>query len=308
MTHQNIMVMGAGGVGGYFGGKLSGNDNLDVSFVARGEHLRMIQERGLIVKSVEGDFTVSVPASDHPSDLPAPDLILFTVKSYDTEKAIEQIRTVVSPSTQILPLQNGIENLPKLESAFSKDRVIPAICRIGVRIEKPGVLSHTHPGSLWIGERDGNPSGRLKKVQELFSDVGVSCRISAGIEREMWRKFAWNAIFNMLTAAENQTTDFFYNEGEPVDQLWKLAEELQLIAEAEKSGLSWKDLKDVIWETRNNGAFVTSTLHDRRRGKQLEYDAFTGALLRLGEKHDIRLPEYLKLHRKLKKVNEQLQD
>lgn len=300
---KNIMVMGAGGVGGFFGGKLVQKSSRQISLVARGEHLDQIKKHGLFVESIDGDFVVEGPASENPVDLPRPDLILFTVKSYDTDHAIEQIKSVVSDETQILPLQNGIENIPKLVEAFGDDRVMYGLCRIGIRISEPSKLSHTNPGSVILGERDGSRSERIERIKNIYDKVGVECKISTNIRRDIWKKFSCNSIFNMVTAAENQTTDLLYENGEPKPRLRKLANEILQVAKAEGVNLQEEDLERIVVKTQNLGAFITSTLNDRRVGKKLEFDAFTGAILRLGEKHGIELPEYQKLHRDLEKVD-----
>lgn len=298
---KNIMVMGAGGVGGFFGARLAEGLDAKISLVARGEHLVKIQQDGLRVKSIDGDFVVNGPASENPDELPRPDLILFSVKSYDTTGAIDQIADVVDDSTTILPLQNGIENLPKLRKAFG-DRVLPGLCRIGIRIAEPGVLSHTNPGSVIVGELDGSVSNRVQAIKNAYDAVDVECEISENIEREIWKKFSWNSIFNMLTAAEDVTTDRLYAGGEQKERLRNLADEILQVAKAEQIGLRPEDLEKIIIKTENIGAFVTSTLHDRRVGKKLEYDAFTGALLRLGEKHGVKMPAYRKLHAQLSDI------
>ncbi len=300
---KSIMVMGAGGVGGYFGGKLIQNSNRGISLVARGEHLKAIKKQGLKVESIDGDFVLECPASENPVDLPRPDLILFTVKSYDTDNAIEQVKSVMTEETQILPLQNGIENIPKLVEAFGDDRVMYGLCRIGIRISEPGKLSHTNPGSVILGERDGRRSERIETIKGIYDGADVKCEISNNIRREIWKKFSWNSIFNMVTAAENQTTDQLYENGQPKPRLRKLANEILKVAKAEGVNLQKEDLEKMVVKTQNIGAFITSTLNDRRVGKKMEFDAFTGAILRLGNKHGMELPEYQKLHQDLQEAD-----
>ncbi|REL24885.1 ketopantoate reductase family protein [Rhodohalobacter sp. SW132] len=308
INYKEVMVMGAGGVGGFFGGRLGLHTGRRVSLVARGEHLLSILEHGLIADSKDGDFTIHGPASDDPVFLPDPDLIIFTVKSHDTDDAIEKIKPKVKGQTQILPLQNGIENIPKLIRAFGEDRIIPAVCRIGVHISEPGKIKHSTRGRVIIGESDGARSKRIVNIKRAFEAVDVTCRISQDIEREIWLKFSWNAIFNMVTAAENRTVDYFYSNGEPADLLWNLADEILITAKRESANISRRDLNKIIHKTKELGEFATSTLHDRRSGKKLEYDAFTGALLRLGEKHGLNLPEYQKLHNRLKEIDAHAKD
>lgn len=295
--------MGAGAVGGCFGAKIVEDTKMQISLVARGSHLESIRKNGLRIESIGENFVLKAPTSDNPADLPDPDLVLFTVKSYDTKGAIEQIRPKVGEKTQILPLQNGIENIPALIDAFGEERVLHSLCRIGARISEPGTLSQTKPGSVIIGERDGRHSERVAIIKQLFDNAGVKCKISDEIEREIWLKFSWNSIFNMITAAENKTTDYFYRDGKPDERLWKLADEIVNVARAENVNLRKKDLEKIVTETHHIGAFVTSTLHDRRMGKPLENDAFTGAMMRLGTKHNLSLPEFEALHQQLENVN-----
>ncbi|MEX0906074.1 MAG: 2-dehydropantoate 2-reductase [Balneolaceae bacterium] len=301
---KNIMVMGAGGVGGYFGSKLAKGLDAEISWVARGEHLIKIREAGLVVQSIHGDFISKGPASDKPEDLPEPDIILFAVKSYDTSQAIRLIEPVMSERTQVLTLQNGIENIPKLTEAFGNERVIPGLCRIGIRISKPGVLSHTTLGNVVLGEKTEKPSERTSVIHNAFLRAEVDCFISENIQREIWKKFSWNAIFNMLSAAENKKTDQLYDGGKLQEQLRILADEISRVATAERINLKAGDLEKIIAKPQGTGVLVPSTLHDRRSGKKLEYDAFTGALLRLGRKHGIELPEYEKLHLALKEADQ----
>jgi len=300
---KHVMVMGAGAVGGYFGAKIAEGTSLQASLVARGPHLESIQKYGLRIESTEGDFVLKAPASDNPADLPIPGLVLFSVKSHDTKGAIEQLRPALGENTQVLPLQNGIENIPALIDAFGEERVMHSLCRVGAQISGPGVISITKPGSVIIGERDGRRSDRVNTIKQLFDNAGVKCRASSEIEREIWLKFAWNSIFNMITAAENKTTDYFYKDGKPDGRLWKLADEILKVANAENVNLQQRDLDKIVTETRQIGAFVTSTLHDRRMGKPLENNAFTGAMLRFGTKHNLSLPEFEALHQQLESVN-----
>lgn len=299
----HVMVMGAGAVGGYFGGKLSQLPGVHLSMVARGEHLDAILKNGLHVESIDGSFTVNAPASDSPAELPSPDLILFTVKTFDTEGAIRQIRPVASPKTIILTLQNGLENRLMLEEAFDNEQLMLGVCRIGARISEPGHISHTDPASVIVGTNKQTASDHTETICSLFRRAKLKCRVADDITREIWKKFSWNAIFNMLTAAENCTVEAFYGKGEPYPGIDRLADEILKTAKAEGVDLRRNDLNKMINRSSALGGFITSTLHDRREGKALEYDAFTGALLRLGDKHGLELPEFRKLHHRLEALS-----
>ncbi len=288
---KRIIVMGAGAVGGYFGGRLASSENTAVFFVARGEHLKAIQTRGLQVKSVFGDFKIKINASDTLNDFQeTADIILFTVKSYDTDTAIELIRPKIGEHTQVLTIQNGLENYYKLEKAFGKHRVIRGVCRIGAMIEEPGVIRHTSMGSVIVGESDGSESERVKLIKDLFDRVDVNCKISGDIERDSWVKFIWNSVFNMITGAAGVTLDKIFKQESSQKLSHEIFIEIALLASKYNVYFSDKDYEQILENVRKLGAFKTSTYQDRMNGKRLEYEAFTGAILRMGREKDVQLP------------------
>ncbi len=286
-----IIVMGAGAVGGYFGGRLAASGNADVFFVTRGEHLKAIQTRGLQVKSVFGDFNITLNASDTVSDFKnTADIILFTVKSYDTNTAIKLIRPKVGDRTQVLTIQNGLENYFKLQKVFGKNRVVRGVCRIGAMIEEPGVIRHTSMGSVIIGEQDGSESERMRLIKTLFDQAGVNCKISSDIERDSWVKFIWNSVFNMITGAAGVTLDKIFEQESSQKLSHELFREIALLASKYNVYFLDKDFEQIIENVRQLGAFKTSTYQDRMNGKRLEYEAFTGAILRMGREKELHLP------------------
>jgi 2-dehydropantoate 2-reductase len=289
-SFKNILVMGAGGVGGYFGGRLAQRTSVDVTFIARGPHLRAIQKNGLQIKSIDEDATLDVSAFDDPQKAPNPDLILFAVKSFDTPAAIDALIPVVGDETQILSIQNGIENYPKLLDVFGTERVIPGFCKIGTGIEKPGVIRHKKFGEITVGGKDGQISPRLKKLEALFSEAEIPIHISKEIERRIWLKFAWNAVLNMLTALTQVTVEqlFEYEESEALCH--QVFDEVRMVAAEEGIELTDDDEQQMMASARQLDGFTTSTYQDRQKGKKMEYEAFNGAVVRLAEKHNIEVP------------------
>ena len=141
MAAMRIVVMGSGGTGGYFGAKLARAGD-DVTFVARGAHLAALRASGLRVKSaVEGEWTVHAPAVDRVDGLPPADLVLFCVKSFDTEEAAALVRPVVGPETGVLSIQNGVDNEEKLARALGPGHVLGGAVRVFATIESPGVIA-----------------------------------------------------------------------------------------------------------------------------------------------------------------------
>lgn len=291
-------------MGGYFGGQIARHSVANVTLIARGKHLKAIQKSGLIIKSGEDEQKIKVDAYEDPRKASSPDLILFTVKSYDTGDAIKQIKPAVTESTQILTLQNGIENYPKLVDAFGSERVIQGFCKIGAGISEPGVVEHKAFGNITLGEQDGGKTRRIKNVETLFKDAKVPVSISADITREVWLKFTWNCLLNMVTATGNVTVEKIFYHEESEQLCYRLFEEIRQVAEKENIELKPEDGRIIIESSKKLTGFETSTYQDRQKGKDMEYEAFTGAILRLADKHGLNVPYNETLYALLKMIDE----
>ena len=297
--------MGAGAVGGAFGSKLVKEKNNTVFFIARRPHLETIKRNGLSVQTRKEKFTLKVNFSDNPGDFNSkPDLILLTLKSFDTEIAIEQLKSVVFKKTQILSLQNGIENYPKLVNAFGEKRVVRGFCGINAEVLKPGVIQ-CGPGEIFIGENKGKMSVRIQWLQSLFEESNIRCTISEDIHQDVWRKFAWNCIFNIVTATTQLTLSKIFVDPEKIQLCKNLFKEIRQVAKSQDVLLGADKEKLIFDIAKDAGDIKPSTLQDRLKGKRMEYDAFTGALIRLADKHKIHIPLNRSLYNQLKKFDNQ---
>lgn len=302
--YRNIMVMGAGGVGGYLGGRLAQHTSARLTFIARGAHLAAMRKEGLHIKSVEGDAVLQVTALQDPAGTEnTPDLILFTVKSYDTQVAIEAIAPVVDEHTQIVTVQNGIENYPALVRAFGRERVIQGFCKIGAGIDAPGVIRHKALGEITVGEQGGATSPRLERMRRLFGEADIPVHITSEIDRKVWLKFSWNCIFNMVTAVADVTVEKLFEDDDTERLCYDIFEELREVAVKEGVPLTAADGRNLIEPARELEGFTTSTYQDRQKGKKLEYEAFTGAIVRLARKHQVEVPCNHTLYGMLKLVD-----
>jgi 2-dehydropantoate 2-reductase len=186
---MKIAVMGAGGVGGYFGGRLAQAGH-EVSFVARGKHLEAMKSKGLTLKSPLGDATIRVKASDKPGELGAADVVLFAVKLWDTESAAEQIRPLVEKGGVVIPFQNGVESIERIGKVLGPERVMGGAAYIAGRIAEPGVVVQT--GTM-ARLRFGPVLPAQKKAAEAFlaacQDAKIDCELSDDIVRVLWEKF-----------------------------------------------------------------------------------------------------------------------
>ncbi len=197
---MRVAVMGSGGVGGYYGGKLAAAGE-DVTFVARGAHLAAIQRDGLQVKSVAGDFHVRPKATDEPATIGPVDLVLFSVKGYDTEAAAEKTRPLVGPETVVLSVQNGVDNEEKLARVLGKPHVLGGVVHVLSTISSPGVISQiAGPRTLKCGEMDGGLSPRVARIVEAFTHAGVGAEASPNILVDLWEKFVFICAHGGVTA------------------------------------------------------------------------------------------------------------
>lgn len=199
---MKITIIGAGGVGGYFGARLA-RAGFDVTFVARGEHLRAIQRDGLFVKSIDGDFSTGpVRATGRITGLDAPDLVIVCVKAWQISEIRDDLAKIIHPGSIILPLQNGISAADELAVATGRSHVLGGLCRIISRIESPGVINHfgIEP-FIAFGETDRSHTERLTAVKEVFDRAGISCRISGDITADLWKKFIAICVSGLLAVA-----------------------------------------------------------------------------------------------------------
>jgi len=176
---------------------LAGNE---VFFTARGEHLRAIEKDGLVVTSIAGDFTTHLNVKEKFEKIKDLDLIVLSVKTTQSERAIESILPQLSKKTIVMSPQNGIESEDKLKSAINPSAIIGGIAFIGADRYAPGKIRHTGAGFLTIGELDGQKSDRVIKISAVFKDAGVECRVTSNILKAKWEKLAWNVGFNALSA------------------------------------------------------------------------------------------------------------
>jgi 2-dehydropantoate 2-reductase len=189
-TRVKIAVIGAGGVGGYFGGRLAAAGN-DLTFVARGAHLRAIQEAGLTVKSILGDFRIDqANVTNEIGAIGTADLILLGVKAWQVKGVAEELRPVVGERTTVLPLQNGLTAAPEVAEAVGPERVVGGLCRILSRIESPGVILHSGlEPFVALGELDGRSTDRCLAIRGLLTEAGIAVLLADDIRAELWKKF-----------------------------------------------------------------------------------------------------------------------
>ncbi len=198
---MRIAIFGSGGVGGYFGGRLALSGN-DVTFIARGGHLRALRSTGLRVDSIKGDFTVSpVLASNDPAQVRNVDVIILGVKAWQIGEAAHSMVPMIGASTFVLPLQNGVEAFEQLAAVLGKEHVLGGLCKIVSYVVEPGHIRHAgFEPFVAFGEWDNHPSDRVAALRETFTQAGVEAKAPPDIQAAVWNKFLFIAGFSGVGA------------------------------------------------------------------------------------------------------------
>ena len=193
---MRIAVMGTGAVGGYFGAKLAAAGH-EVAFIARGQNLQALRANGLRVTSPNGNLQIdNAQFTDDAATIGKVDLILFCVKSYDTETAAEQIHPLISDRTLILSLQNGVDNPEKLARVYHPEQILPAVVYVGAQLTSPGVITHANGGRIIFGPSDGGVQRiGLQRCGRLSAMPASPVRSAIEIQTIQWTKLLWNAPF-----------------------------------------------------------------------------------------------------------------
>ena len=286
---MNILIVGAGAVGGYYGACLA-RAGLQVSYLVTPRSLPVIQKRGLIVKSKGETWTIHPKVSASPAELTPCDLIIIAVKRYDTEAVLNALQPVLKEDSILLPLQNGVDSEEDILKRFPHAHVLGGIAFIGVKSEEPGVILHQGAGSLSIGELDGSESERLQTVVRIFKDAGVPAKPSRDIYKAKWQKLCWNAVFNPLTVILNGPMDYILDSKDALEIVYGLFNEIRSVAERKGIMLSADLMDEHIAVTQKLRGFHTSMYEDFVRGRPTEIDYFNGYVCREGVRLGVPVP------------------
>jgi 2-dehydropantoate 2-reductase len=290
---MRIAVVGSGGVGGYFGGLLARNEH-DVTFLARGAHLRAIRARGLRVESIaDGAFTIApANATDDPEEVGPVELVLLCVKTYDLTAAIEQLRPLVDSATTVVTLQNGVEAPELVAAAYGRAAVLPGLVYCEVAIKEPGVIVQGSPlCRIVFGEFSGDVTARARALAEVFTAAGVDTTLSRNVLGALWSKFCFISAMSGVTALARLPLGPILAEQEAQMLLRAVMEEARTVGIA--SGVRFDaDPVEAGFTTlaRFPPEARSSMQRDLERGARLEVEALNGAVVRLGRALGVGTP------------------
>jgi len=287
---MRIVVMGSGGLGGYFGGLLA-RSGADVTFIARGANLHALQERGLSVHSIQGDFVLPVQACADPAGLPAADFILFGVKTYDAVAAAALLQPVVTARTILLTLQNGVDMAADLQAAFGRGTVLGGVTRVGSTLSAPGVIEQpTTDRVIEFGSLTGQEHGQVNYTRTLLEGAGIPTLVSQNIQRSLWEKLVFIAPFSGLSTLTRLTPAQLLAH-EPTRALYRtVMQETAAVAQA-AAGVT----PDIVARTMHYLAAAgdpgeSSMAVDFQRRRRIEVEAINGAVVRHGQRLQVPTP------------------
>jgi 2-dehydropantoate 2-reductase len=289
-----VLVYGAGGVGGYFGGRLAAAGE-EVVFLARGAHLAALREEGLRIESILGDAQVR-PArtAERPEDAGAVDVVLLGVKAWQVVEAAGTLAPLLDRGGFVVPLQNGVEAPDQLAALLGAGRVVGGACWIVAERKAPGVIRHAAvEPRVVIGEMDGPPSPRVQMLRDAFLRAGVRCEASETIRRVLWTKFLFISAVSGVGAVTGLPAALYRDVPETRALLTAALEEVAAVARAHGVPLA----EDAVDETLRfiDGLAPTATASMQRdvaEGRPSELEAQNGAVARLGRARGVPTPAH----------------
>jgi 2-dehydropantoate 2-reductase len=305
---MKFLIAGAGAIGGYLGAKMARTGS-DVTLFARGPHLRAMQEHGVRVKSVEGDFEARPRIAGTLEEVGPVDVIFLGVKAHGLTRLAPQLKPVIGADTVVVSTQNGIPwwffqgfggpwEGTKLErvdpggvisEAIEARRVVGSLVYFGTEIEQPGVIRHTEGNRISLGEPDGTRSDRCRRIAEALTAAGLRCPVTARIRHEIWVKILGNVAFNPISALTGATLVKMARDPEVARLVRNIMQETEAVAG--KLGLELPiSIDQRMAGAEKVGEHKTSMLQDLEAGRPLELEAVVGAVVELGERMDVPMP------------------
>jgi len=289
---MKITIVGPGAVGGLLGALLARKGE-DVSFVARGEALHAIRERGLQIKTPNGDFTTgSLRAADSPTSLDQSDLVLVAVKSWQVEKLAPSLRPLLGPSTVVAPLQNGVEATDQLKEALGSGPVVGGLCHVISILEGPARVAYRgRAPEVTLGELEGPISPRLQKIAAALENAGIVARLSDNIRRDLWEKLLFVEPLGSIGAVTRVSADVFRSLPESRELLISAMREVEGVAASAGIPLRSDALERAVKRVDALPAGATASMHrDLIAGRPSELREQTGAVVRIGKRSAASIP------------------
>jgi 2-dehydropantoate 2-reductase len=289
---QRIAVMGSGGVGGYYGGRLAAAGE-DVTFIARGAHLEAMRRHGLRIVSPLGDAHIDpVKASDDPAGIGPVDIVMFCVKLYDVETAAERCRPLIGPDTAVISFLNGIDSEDRMRPILGEGHVVAGVAHIPANIAEPGVIQHNGKfAALQFGEMDGSTSPRLSAFLDACKGAGIQASLVDDIQAAVWAKFTMLASFAAVACLARQPAAVIKADADITALFRGAVDEIVALAKAKGVNLPADQAEKTMQAFAGfPDGMKPSMLFDLENGRRIELEGLSGAVVRLGQQLGIDTP------------------
>lgn len=298
---MKILIVGAGAIGGYFGGRLLEKGE-DVTFLVRDRRKRELESSGLNIKSANGDcrLTPKLIAKD---SAPEPfDVVLLSTKSYQLAGAIEDVRPFVGQHTMVLPLLNGISHVDQLVEAFGKQSVIGGLCFVEATLDGEGTIVQASPmNQLMFGERSGKQTDRINRLKESFEGTKADFVLSDNIDQEMWHKYLFITALSGITTLFEQPIGPIRNLESGERTIAALLKELESVMASIGAPIERGIANKLLEKINSMGEGMKSSMQrDAEKGQPIEADHLQGYLLEKAKEQGVAVPVLETIYTKLK--------
>ncbi|MBS2771698.1 ketopantoate reductase family protein [Anoxybacillus rupiensis] len=288
---MRILVVGAGAVGGYFGGRLL-EKGVDVTFLVREKRKQQLEKRGLVIRSVHGDAQLTPKLLVAGEEAAPFDVVIFSNKAYHLPEAIRDVKPYVGEGTLILPLLNGIAHMDLLWQEFGKENVLGGLCFIETTLAEDGTIIQSSPThTVKFGEWSGEITQRVKRLDDLFSSCNARFELSEQIVTDMWHKYLFIAAMSGVTTLFRVPMGLVCSGEYGQEILLALLKEIGAIMRAHGAPIE-DGIEEKQWAQMNSmpPQMKSSMQRDMEKGQMVEVDHLQGYLLQLAKQHQITTP------------------
>jgi 2-dehydropantoate 2-reductase len=301
---MHFAILGSGAVGGYYGARLA-RAGQQVTFLARGAHLRAIRERGLMIWSPLGDFTVTARAEEDPAAVGPVDVVLYAVKTYDNQAALPMLRPLMGESTVVVTLQNGVESPNDVAGVVGERHVLGGAAYIATALSVPGLIEQTGTGRrIVFGEAFGDRSQispRVTAIHDALARADIESKPAADAWVPIWEKFIYLSVFAAFTGAARRPAGPLWAD-EYIRRMWiEAVREVERVARAEGINVS-PEIQERVIKLMNAVPPSTrsSLLIDLQQNKRIEVEQLQGTVVRRGAACGVPTPVMSTLYAVLK--------
>ncbi len=300
-------IVGIGGVGGYYGGLLAkryfDDEDVEIVFIARGDHLEQIKKNGLNLITELGTFTVWPElATDNPSGCGIFDCVIFCVKAYDLEESAKLLSPFIDENTVVISLLNGVDNADRLSAVLNKGKIFNGCVYIGAHIVRPGVVQQAGSLNKLIFGNESDDKIKAKNIENILKEANIDAQYRTNINKIVWEKYVLISAFATATTFLDKTMRSVIDSKKGKELLDDLLTEVFRVCDAKRIELPKNIRKEIIAKVSTFPPEIkTSMQMDFEKGNKTEIETFTGYIVREAGKHGLSAPTYEAIYAALKK-------